>query len=98
MLTPDRHLFEDIFLLTAQAFPSTTHDESLPVWRLEYIGRIRDCVAYFAPTGKKERGATYLGGITEVLRMARRKRGGQTSLCTMAERVAALREVTPSLL
>ena len=49
-------------------------------------------------TGKKGCGATYLGGITEVLRMARRKRGGQTSLCSMAERVAALREVTPSLL
>ena len=64
----------------------------------EDIGRIRDCVAYFSPTGKKERGATYLGGITEVLRMARRKRGGQISLCSMAERVAALREVTPSLL
>ncbi len=49
-------------------------------------------------TGKQGCGATYLGGITEVLRMARRKRGDQTSLCTMEERVAALREVTPSLL
>jgi hypothetical protein len=49
-------------------------------------------------TGKQGCGATYLGGITEVLRMVRRKRGGQTSLCSMAERVAALREVTPSLL
>ena len=98
MLTPDRHLFEDIFLPTAQEFQSNTLDESLPVWRLENIGRIRDCVAYFAPDWEEGCGATYLGGITEVLRMARRKRGGQTSLCSMAERVAALREVTPSLL
>ena len=47
---------------------------------------------------KKVCGATYLGGITEAVRKARRECDSQTSLCSIAERVAALREVTPSLL
>ena len=49
-------------------------------------------------SGKKVCGVTYLGGITEVVRMARRKCGSQSSLCSLAERVAAALEVTPSFL
>jgi len=40
MLTPDRHLFEDIFLLTAQAFPSTT------LMRVYLFGGWRTSVEY----------------------------------------------------
>ena len=50
-------------------------NESIPVRRREDIGRIRDCVTYFSPDWKKGGEAIYLGGITEMVQMARRKRG-----------------------
>ena len=50
-------------------------NESVLVRRREDIGRIRDCITYFSPDWKKGCEAIYLGGITEMLRMARRKRG-----------------------
>ena len=50
-------------------------NESVPVRRREDIGRIRDCVTYFSPDWKKGGEAIYLGGITEMVRMARRERG-----------------------
>jgi hypothetical protein len=59
-----------------------------------HIGRIRDGVPYFVHE-MEERVLTsslgnYRGGGC-------RKLQDQTSLCSMAQRVAALREVTPSL-
>ncbi|RIK33572.1 MAG: hypothetical protein DCC55_34665, partial [Chloroflexi bacterium] len=83
------------------SFSKGNQNESIPVRRREDIGRIRDYVTYFSPDGKKGCETIYLGGIAEMWRMARRKRGaklGQISLCSMAERVAAAREVTASLL
>ncbi len=50
-------------------------NESVPVRRREYIGRIRDCVTYFSPDWKKGCEAIYLGGITEMVGKARRERG-----------------------
>jgi hypothetical protein len=35
-------------------------------------------------SGKKGCGATYLGGISEAVRMARKEYGSQISLCSMA--------------
>ena len=50
-------------------------NESIPVRRREDIGRIRDCVTYFSPDWKQGGDAIYLGGITEMVRMARRECG-----------------------
>ncbi len=47
---------------------------------------------------KKGCEAIYLGGITEMNADDEEKAWGQISLCSMAERAAAAREVTSSLL
>ncbi len=88
MLTPDRHLFEDNFLPNAQEILSTTLDESLPVWRLENIGRRRDYAPYLV---RWENLVAHL-----FPREYPRCADAQTSFCSSAMRVAALREFTPS--
>ena len=98
MLTLDRHLLVDIFLSTAQEFLSNALDDSLPVWRMENIGRIRDYVAYFAPDWEEGVWSHIPRRNYRGVADGEEKARGQTSLCSMAERVAALREVTPSLL
>src|SRR5712692_9895804 len=72
--------------------------ESVPVRRREDIGRIRDCGTYFS--GYLEEGMrshiprrNYRDGAD-----GEEKAWGQMSWCSMAERVAAAREVTSSLL
>src|SRR6266508_3082352 len=68
-------LFSPRKQMTALRRSQEKHNESVPVRRRADIGRIRDCVTYFSPDWKKGGAAIYLGGITEMVRMARSKRG-----------------------
>jgi len=58
---------------------------------------MRDCVTYFSPDWKKGCEAIYLGGITEMVRMARRKRGVR-SAGVRGQPASPPREMTASLL
>src|SRR6266849_4479988 len=73
-------------------------DESLPGGWQEDIGRIRDCVTYFS--GYLEEGMRSHIPRRNYRDVAdgEEKAWGQISWCSMAERVAAAREVTSSLL
>jgi hypothetical protein len=59
-------------------------NEIVPVRRRDGIGRIRDCGTYFSLDWKKGCEAIYLGGSTEMVRMARRERGVR-SACVRAQ-------------